>query len=298
MTAVKNKKTAILIAAAVIAVIALAVLLSSFYVVAENEYACVVRFSKIIDTSADAGLHLKVPFVDEIKKFPKTIMFYDIPPSEALTADQKNMTVDMYVLWAIQDPLTFYKTIGTLGDAEMRLNAVTYNSLKNLMGTLYQNDIINMDDGAERNHIYQSISDNVKKVSKTYGIDVIDVKIKRFDLPGDNEQAVYSRMISDRNQIAEKYRADGDYAASLIINDTDKQVNITISNAEAEAAKIEAEGEAEYMRMLAEAYDTDDKKDFYEFQLALEALKASLKGDNKTVILDSDSALGKALLEP
>lgn len=298
MTAVKNKKTAILIAAAVIAVIALAVLLSSFYVVAENEYACVVRFSKIIDTSADAGLHLKVPFVDEIKKFPKTIMFYDIPPSEALTADQKNMTVDMYVLWAIQDPLTFYKTIGTLGDAEMRLNAVTYNSLKNLMGTLYQNDIINMDDGAERNHIYQAISDNVKEVSKTYGIDVIDVKIKRFDLPGDNEQAVYSRMISDRNQIAEKYRADGDYAASLIINDTDKQVNITISNAEAEAAKIEAEGEAEYMRMLAEAYDTDDKKDFYEFQLALEALKASLKGDNKTVILDSDSALGKALLEP
>jgi membrane protease subunit HflC len=298
MTAVKNKKTAILIAAAVIAVIALAVLLSSFYVVAENEYACVVRFSKIIDTSADAGLHLKFPFVDEIKKFPKTIMFYDIPPSEALTADQKNMTVDMYVLWAIQDPLTFYKTIGTLGDAEMRLNAVTYNSLKNLMGTLYQNDIINMDDGAERNHIYQSISDNVKKVSKTYGIDVIDVKIKRFDLPGDNEQAVYSRMISDRNQIAEKYRADGDYEASLIINDTDRQVNITISNAEAEAAKIEAEGEAEYMRMLAEAYDTDDKKDFYEFQLALEALKASLKGDNKTVILDSDSALGKALLEP
>ena len=204
----------------------------------------------------------------------------------------------MYVLWAIEDPLTFYKTIGTLSDAEMRLNAVTYNALKNLMGTLYQNDIINMDDGAERNYIYQAISDNVKEVSKTYGINVIDVKIKRFDLPEDNEQAVYSRMISDRNQIAEKYRADGDYEASLIINDTDRQVNITISNAEAEAAKIEAEGEAEYMRMLAEAYDTDDKKDFYEFQLALEALKASLKGDNKTVILDSDSALGKALLEP
>ncbi|MGI6742470.1 MAG: protease modulator HflC [Eubacteriales bacterium] len=298
MGALLNKKNITLIVVAVVAVIALAVLFSSLYVVAENEYACVVRFSKIINTSANAGLHFKVPFVDDIKKFPKTIMFYDIPPSEALTADQKNMTVDMYVLWAIEDPLTFYKTIGTLSDAEMRLNAVTYNALKNLMGTLYQNDIINMDDGAERNYIYQAISDNVKEVSKTYGINVIDVKIKRFDLPEDNEQAVYSRMISDRNQIAEKYRADGDYEASLIINDTDRQVNITISNAEAEAAKIEAEGEAEYMRMLAEAYDTDDKKDFYEFQLALEALKASLKGDNKTVILDSDSALGKALLEP
>lgn len=298
MGALLNKKTIILIVVAVVVIAALAVLFSSLYVVAENEYACVVRFSKIIDTSAEAGLHLKAPFVDEIKKFPKTIMFYDIPPSEALTADQKNMTVDMYVLWAIEDPLTFYKTIGSLDEAEMRLNAITYNSLKNLMGTLYQNDIINMDDGAERNYIYQTISDNVTKVSKTYGINVIDVKIKRFDLPEDNEQAVYSRMISDRNQIAEKYRADGDYEASLIINDTDRQVNITISNAEAEAAKIEAAGEAEYMRMLAEAYDTDDKKDFYEFQLALEALKASLKGSEKTVILDSDSALGKALIEP
>ena len=174
----------------------------------------------------------------------------------------------MYVLWAIEDPLTFYKTIGSLDEAEMRLNAITYNSLKNLMGTLYQNDIINMDDGAERNYIYQTISDNVTKVSKTYGINVIDVKIKRFDLPEDNEQAVYSRMISDRNQIAEKYRADGDYEASLIINDTDRQVNITISNAEAEAAKIEAAGEAEYMRMLAELM-TPTTKDFMNSSLRL-----------------------------
>ena len=122
-----------------------------------------------------------------------------------------------------------------------------------------------------------------------------DVKIKRFDLPQSNENAVYSRMISERNQMAEKYTADGNYEASIIRNDVDKQVNIIISNAKAEAAKLEAEGEAEYMRMLAEAYDTQDKKDFYEFTIALDALRQSLTGDEKTIILDADSALAKIL---
>ncbi|MCR5263971.1 MAG: protease modulator HflC [Clostridiales bacterium] len=297
MAETKKKRTGLIVL--LIAVIAAVIVLSScLYTVAENEYACVVRFSKIVTTTSAAGLHFKLPFVDEIRVFPKMAMLYDIPPSEALTADQKNMTVDMYVLWRIDDPLQFYRSIGTIGEAELRLNAMTYNSLKNVMGTLYQSDIINMEDGSERNNIYQNIAKNVTEIGRNYGIGVIDVKVKRIDLPEDNEQAVYSRMISDRNQIAEKYRADGDYEAQLITNETDKQVNITVSNARAEAAKLEAEGEAEYMRMLAEAYDTDDKKDFYEFQLALEALKSTLSGSEKTVILDADSALGKALMNP
>jgi len=125
---------------------------------------------------------------------------------------------------------------------------------------------------------------------------VEDVKIKQFDLPDSNLNAVYSRMISERNQIAEKYTADGNYEASIIRNDADKQVNIMVSNAEAEAAKLEAEGEAEYMRRLAEAYNSQDKKDFYEFTLALDALKQSLAGGEKTIILDEDSDLAKILM--
>ena len=132
--------------------------------------------------------------------------------------------------------------------------------------------------------------------AKTYGIRVEDVKIKQFDLPESNLNAVYSRMISERNQMAEKYTADGQYEASIIRNDVDKQVNIMVSNAQAEAAKLEAEGEAEYMRLLAEAYNTGDKKDFYEFMLALDALKQSLTGEEKTVILDQDSELAKILM--
>ena len=223
-------------------------------------------------------------------------MLYDISPSEVLTADKQNMTVDSYVLWEINDPLKFYQSLGSISVAEQRLDALTYNALKNIMGTLAQRDIINEDDAMERNDIYAGIASDVAELTDTYGIGIVDIKIKRFDLPEANEQAVYARMISERNQIAEKYTADGEYEASIIRNDVDRQVNIIVSNAEAEAAQLEAEGEQEYMRILAEAYDTDDKKDFYEFTLALDALKASLNGDEKTLILGPDSPLAEILM--
>ena len=286
------KKTGLLI---ILCALLVLVALNSFYTVQENQFACIVRFSEIISTTDTAGLHFKVPFIDTISYFSKATQFYDIPPSEVLTSDKQNMTADCYVLWRIEDPKKFYQTLGTTTAAEQRLNATTYNELKTVMGTLAQADIINMEDGAERNAIYEGINAKVDAQAKTYGITVEDVKIKRFDLPQSNENAVYSRMISERNQMAEKYTADGNYEASIIRNDVDKQVSIIVSNAEAEAAKLEAEGEAEYMRMLAEAYDTADKKDFYEFTIALDALQQSLTGDEKTIILDADSALAQIL---
>ena len=279
-----------------VVVVLLAVfLVSSLFTVQENQYACTVRFSKIIETTDQPGLHFKVPFIDSVKTFPKATMLYDIPPSEVLTSDKQNMTVDCYIVWRITDPLKFYQTLGTTAVAQQRLNTLTYNTLKTVMGTLAQSDIINMNDGSERNDIYEGITTTVNEKAKSYGIGVEDVKIKRFDLPESNENAVYSRMISERNQMAEKYTADGNFDASIIRNDVDKEVNIMVSNAKAEAAKLEAEGEAEYMRLLAEAYNTPEKKDFYEFTLALDALKQSLNGDEKTVILDGDSELAKIL---
>ena len=283
----------------ILPIIALVLLLcaaNALYTVQENEYACTVRFSKIIETVDQPGLHFKIPFVDSIKYFSKATTLYDIPPSEVLTSDKQNMTVDCYILWRISDPLKFYQTLGNAYEAEERLNALTYNELKTVMGTLAQSDIINMNDGAERNTIYEGISTDVDALARTYGIEVVDVKIKQFDLPESNLNAVYARMISERNQMAEKYTADGNYEASIIRNDVDKQVNIIVSNAKAEAAQLEAEGEAEYMRLLAEAYNNKDKKEFYEFTLALDALGQSLTGDEKTVILDGGSELAKILM--
>ena len=286
------KKTIIIIALVLVLVIGLS---GALFTVREDQYACTFRFSEIVDTNDTPGLHFKMPFVDSVKYYSKATQFYDIPPSEVLTSDKQNMTVDCYILWKIADPQQFYRALGTTAKAEERLNAITYNALKNAMGRLAQADIINMNDGAERNDIYEGITATVDSQAVTYGIHVEDVKIKQFDLPDSNLNAVYSRMISERNQMAEKYTADGNYDASIIRNEVDKQVNIIVSNAEAEAAKLEAEGEAEYMRMLAEAYNTNDKKDFYEFILALDALKQSLSGSEKTIILDADSELAQIL---
>ena len=269
---------------------------NAMFTVRENQFACTVRFQKIIDTTSEAGLHFKIPFIDSVKYFTKATQLYDIPPSEVLTSDKQNMTVDCYILWSISDPKLFYQTLTTTSNAEQRLDALTYNELKTVMGTLAQSDIINMEEGAKRNEIYAKISEDVDTLAATYGIHVEDVKIKQFDLPESNLNAVYNRMISERNQMAEKYTADGNYEASIIRNDVDKQVNIIVSDAEAEAAKLVAEGEAEYMRMLAEAYDSPEKKEFYEFTLALDALKASLNGTEKTVILDANSELAKILM--
>ena len=200
------KKTTIL---AVVALLLVLVAANSFYTVRENEYACTFRFSEIVNTKSNSGLHFKIPFIDQVKYFSKATQLYDIPPSEVLTSDKQNMTVDCYILWKIADPQQFYRALGTPQKAEERLDAITYNALKTAMGTLAQADIINMEDGALRNEIYESIAGIVNAQAKTYGIEVEDVKIKQFDLPESNLNAVYTRMISERNQMAEKYTAEG-----------------------------------------------------------------------------------------
>ena len=287
------KKKIFLIAVIALLVIVLA---NSVYTVRENQYACRVQFSKIVDTTAESGLHFKIPFIESIKYFSKATQLYDIPPSEVLTSDKQNMTVDCYILWQISDPLKFYQSLGSATVAEDRLNNLTYNQLQTVMGTLAQADIVNMEDGAKRNEIYEGIAATVDGAAAQYGIHVVDVKIKQFDLPESNLNAVYTRMISERNQMAEKYTAQGNQEATMIRNEVDRDVNIMLSNAKAQAAQLEAEGEAEYMRLLAAAYDSDDKKDFYEFTLALDALKKSLTGEEKTVILDANSELAKILM--
>ncbi len=286
-------KKGILIA---VAVLVLVVLFSSYYTVREDQYACIFRFSEIVDTQKESGIYFKIPLIDEVKYFSRATQLYDIPPSEVLTSDKQNMTVDCYILWKIADPQQFYRALGTPERAEERLNAITYNALKNAMGRLAQADIINMNDGAERNEIYEGITATVDAQAASYGITVEDVKIKQFDLPESNLNAVYQRMISERNQMAEKYTAEGNKDAAEIRNTVDKEVNVMISNAEAEAAKTIALGEQEYMQRLAQAYDSPEKQEFYEFILAIEALESSLTGEEKTIILDADSELAKLLM--
>lgn len=279
----------------VIALFVVVALVSSCYTVEENEYAYVVRFSKVEQVEEKAGLHFKIPFIDSVQYFPKNIQLYDLAPSDVLTSDSKAMSVDSYVLWKISDPMTFYKSLGSISEAQVRLDAATYNALKNIISTMSQDSIItpSVDDG--RNDLNVTVCDQVKSATTDYGIEITDVKIKRFDLPEENETAVYQRMISDRNQIAEKYRAEGESEATIMKNEVDKQVNIIISDANAQAEEIVAQGESEYMKLLADTFNTAEKEEFYIFMRSLETLKSSLTGEQKTVILGSDSELAKIL---
>ena len=292
----KKTKNRIVLAVVVILLVII-VASSSLYSVRPNQFMCIARFSQIIDTVSTPGLHVKIPFVDKIIEYPNEKLFYDIRLSDVLTSDSKAMTVDSFVVWRIIDAKRFYQTLGTTETAEDRLDNITFNALKVVIGKILQADIISTDEQS-RNALNTLVVTDVQSAVGTYGIEVIDVKIKRFDLPEDNERNVYERMISERDVIAEQYRAEGIEEAAYIRNDVNKDVNIIISNAEAEAEKIIASGEAEYMQILADAYNSPDKRDFYIFMRGLEALKASLTGEEKTVILDASSELAKLLVSP
>lgn len=289
-------KKAIKILLVIAALLVVVAALTCFYVVEEDEHACVVRFSKIIDVKSEAGIYMKLPFVDEIKVYPKNAQIYDITPADVILQDKKTMNIDSYVVWKIEDPLLFFQTIKTIEEAEARLDVLTYNNTQVKLGKLNQEDMVNEDPPEERNAMYREIAEKVGEGAAAYGIGVIDVKIKRIDLPSENEQAVYTRMISERKQIAEKYKADGELAAAEIVNAADKEYNTIIADAKLAAEQKIAEGEREYMNLLAQAYDTQEKQEFYTFVRALEALEASLTGSEKTLIIGRDSPLAEILL--
>ena len=276
----------------ILLVIVLVLVFTSTVVTKSNEYTLVKEFGKVDRIISEPGLSFKIPFIQQTEKLPKTIMLFDQAESDVITKDKKTMVIDNFVLWKITDPLKFVQTLNTIPEAERRIGTVTYNAIKNAVGNIDQTDIIN-GRGA-------SLSDGIVKTVQPsfdeYGITIIDNEIKRLDLPEDNKGAVYSRMISERNQIAADFLAQGNEEYQLIINDTNKEVSIIVSSAKAEAEEIRAQGEAEYMKIIAEAYNSPERQEFYEFIRALDALKASMKGDNKTVFLPIDSPLAKIFI--
>ena len=273
-----------------IAVAALFLCLSCMVVTGENEYKLVRQFGKIDHVESEAGLSFKIPFIQTVDSLPKYIQIYDLAPSDVITKDKKTMITNSYVLWQITDPIKFAQTLnGSIGNAENRINTVVYNSVKNIISSLSQEEVISGRDG----ELTQAILANMGNVFDQYGIKVITVETKQLDLPADNKEAVYERMISERENIAATYTAEGTSEAQIIKNTTDKEVSIMISEAEKQAEILKAEGEAEYMKILSDAYADESKTDFYSFVRSLDAVKASITGDNKTVILSEDSPIAQ-----
>ena len=264
--------------------------LSSLVITRENEYKVIRQFGKIDHVQTEAGISFKIPFIQTESSLPKQILVYDLAPSDVITKDKKTMITDSYVLWQITDPIKFAQTLNSsIGNAESRIDTVVYNSIKNIISSWPQEEVISGRDGELSSAIMNSVKDKFNQ----YGLELLAVETKQLDLPNDNKEAVYERMISERGNIAATYTAEGDAEAQKIRNTTDKEVSILLSEAKKQAEVLKAEGEAEYMKILSDAYKDSSRTDFYSFVRSLDALKESVKGDNKTVILDKNSPIAQ-----
>ena len=284
------KKTVGKVLSTLVIVVALFLGLSSLVITKENEYKVIRQFGKISRVQTQAGVSFKIPFLETESSLPKQILVYDLSPSDVITKDKKTMITDSYVLWQITDPVKFAQTLNSsIGNAESRIDTVVYNSIKNIIGSWPQEEVISGRDGELSEAIMNSVGDKFNQ----YGLELLAVETKQLDLPNDNKEAVYERMISERGNIAATYTAEGAAEAQKIRNTTDKEVTILLSEAQKNAEVLKAEGEAEYMRILSEAYADSSRTDFYSFVRSLDALKESVKGDNKTVILDKNSPIAQ-----
>lgn len=278
------------IIAASAAVVIIVLLISSLVVTHENQYTLVRQFGKISRVIDEPGLGMKIPFIQTTDTCPKQTLLYDLTPSEVITRDKKTMITDSYVLWRISDPMKFAQSLnGSVLNAEGRINTAVYNALKNAISSLNQDEVITSRDG----ELSEMVMKNVEANMAQYGIELAMFETKQLDLPEDNKEAVYERMISERDNIAATYTAEGSAEAQVIRNTTDKEVAISISEAKKQAEILVAEGEAEYMRILSEAYNTEEKQEFYSFVRGLDALRESMTGEDKTVVLSSDSPIAQ-----
>ena len=282
----KGKKIGILIgvSAVVIAVGA------SVTVTQQNEYKLIRQFGKVDRVISSSGISFKIPFIESTQSLPKETLLYDLAASDVITKDKKTMISDSYVLWKISDPLKFAQTLNSsVESGESRINTAVYNATKNAISSMSQDQVITSRDGELSDMVMEAIGTNMDQ----YGIELLKFETKQLDLPDDNKEAVYERMISERDNIAATYKAEGSSEAKVIRNKTDKEVAIQISDAKKQAEILGAEGEQEYMKILAQAYGEDDRSEFYSFVRSLDALKTSMKGEDKTVILSADSPIAQ-----
>lgn len=269
---------------------ALVLLGTSLVVTYPNEYKLIRQFGEIVRVEENPGVSLKVPFIQNSSSIPKALQIYDIPQSDVITKDKKSMIADAFVLWKISDPVLFTRHLnGQVAQAQSRISASVFSSLKSVISNMDQAEIIENRNGK----LAQDISNNIGNSLDGYGIKVLAVETKSLDMPDDNKQSVYERMISERNNIAASYTAQGNSSAQKIKNDTTKEVSVMKSKAKAEAEKIKAEGEAQYMQILSQAYNDESKADFYNFVRSLDAAKASLKNGNNTLLLDKSSPIAQ-----
>ena len=277
-----------------ILIVAFAVLMSSFVVTKPGEYRVIKQFGRIVNVyendGSSYGVNFKIPLIQSEAVISSKMRLSDLPVSDVMTSDKKSMIADCFVMWRIEDPVKFIQKLsGSRQNAESRISSNVYNALKNVISSLTQEEVISGRDGELADILTEKLGTNLE----SYGIKVDKIETKMLDLPDENKDAVYARMISERNNIAASYTAQGEQKAQEIKNDTNEQVTVLLAQAQKQADTIVAEGEAEYMRILSDAYNDESKAEFYSFVRQLDAVKATLKDGENTIVLDKDSPIAE-----
>jgi membrane protease subunit HflC len=266
---------------------------ANLYVVKENEYKVVRQFGEVMKYEDRPGIHIKIPFIQSVTTLPKNLMTYDMTEEEISTKDKKRIIIDNYAVWRVTDPKALISNAGTLINAESRMEEFIYSALRTEFGQTNYDDVIN-DENSSRGSINDLVTERVNKLiaQDDYGIEVIDVRIRRTDLPAENEQSVYTRMISERESIAQKYLSEGDADKRRIEAQTDRQVQELLATANKDAALIQADGEAAAAKIYNESFSKDPE--FYSLYRTLESYKKTI-GEDTVIIIPSDSPYASIL---
>jgi len=264
------------------AVVVLFVGTNSVFIIDQSEQALVQQFGENIRTITDPGLHFKKPFVQNVVEYSRQVLDFEPPPAEVIASDQKRLVVDSYVRYRISDPLKFYQSVGTEEAMRPRLGVVLNGALRRVIGNIVLARLLS----PERGQIMGKIRDDVAVEAKSFGLEVIDVRIRRADLPTENSQAIYQRMQSERDREAKEYRAEGAEVSAGITARADKEVTVILAEANKQAQILRGEGDAQSTKIYADAYSQDPE--FYNFYRSLQAYGEAFSGSDTTMVLSPD----------
>lgn len=278
----------------VILIVIIGIILSNLFIVKEGEYKVIRQFGEVVRIESEPGLSYKIPFIQSVSTLPKYQLTYDVSEAEINTRDKKRIIIDNYAVWRIEDPKKMIANARTLESAETRMEEFIYSVTRTELGQLNYDEIIN-DEKSSRGSLNDRITKMVNELlaKDNYGIIVTDVRMKRTDLPAENEQSVYTRMISERESTAQEYLSRGDADKNRIIANTDKEVREMLAKAQADAEEIRAEGEAGAAKIYNEAFSKDPS--FYSLFRTLESYKKTINGET-VIVLPSDSPYARLLM--
>ncbi len=272
----------------IVLVVALLLGTQCVFIVHQTEKAIVVQLGEPLNKSYGPGLHFKLPFIQNVTYFDARALDYDARPAEALTSDKKTILLDNYARWRIISPIDFYRTVRTIPAAQARLDAVVYSHLRAQLGSHTLTEVV----ASERSQIMENVTALASEQMKEFGIEVIDVRIKRTDLPQENQRAIFDRMRAERERQAKQYRSEGSEESTKIRSEADKERALILADANYQAQVLHGEGDAQAAKIFADAFKEDP--DFYALQRGLEAMQNSLNSQTR-VFLSEDHPLFKAM---